>query len=128
MTTLSDLILEGSRPAGVRPVGAPGQRPESRFDVIDQLPPAQENPFADLIAPGVNPYADLIGAENPFAEFVDPQEPNVLEDVVKSGGVGLAKGAIGIGGLPGDVREVGGWVANKLGVDPEKASSVANNV
>lgn len=51
--------------------------------------------------------------------------PSTLTDVLKSAGVGLAKGAIGLAGLPGDVAELGAqgidaasrFVGDKIGVD-----------
>jgi hypothetical protein len=51
----------------------------------------------------------------------------IAADVAKSGGVGLAKGAIGMAGMFGDAREltdsVVRWGAEKLGASPETAES-----
>jgi hypothetical protein len=54
--------------------------------------------------------------------------PDVAEDVLKSGGVGVAKGAIGLAGLGGDVRQL--WsagtskVGELLGASPETVETV----
>jgi len=47
----------------------------------------------------------------------------MTEDVAKSAGIGVARGAIGLAGIPGDVRAVASnatdAIANKFGIDPE---------
>jgi hypothetical protein len=74
-------------------------------------------------------------AEDPWAEF----RVSIPQDVAKSGGVGLAKGLIGIGGAIGDLTDLGAkgieaasnFVSDKLGVEryqrPE-APSALNNI
>lgn len=51
------------------------------------------------------------------------ESPSVAADVAKSGGVGLAKGAIGIAGAAGDVRHLASaatdYLGEKLGASPE---------
>jgi hypothetical protein len=57
-----------------------------------------------------------------------PEKPPILMDVAKSGGVGLAKGVIGLGGLIGDASNLGAkgleaatnFVSDKLGVERYK--------
>jgi hypothetical protein len=54
-----------------------------------------------------------------------PQQPSTAADVAKSAGIGVAKGAIGLAGLPGDLAELGakginaatGYLGPKLGMD-----------
>lgn len=57
-------------------------------------------------------------ASAPPAASTAAAEPNIYEDVGRSAATGLAKGAIGLPGLPGDVelltRNVGGWLGNKI--------------
>lgn len=54
----------------------------------------------------------------------------IAADVAKSGGVGLAKGALGMAGMMGDAREltkgVTKWGAEKLGASPDTADTIAN--
>lgn len=54
------------------------------------------------------------------------------EDAAKSFGVGVAKGAIGLAGLAGDIREgvsgASGWLAERLGVSPENSTWIAGMV
>ena len=42
-----------------------------------------------------------------LSTYKAPQQPSVGMDVAKSAGVGLAKGGIGLAGLPGDIAELG---------------------
>lgn len=59
---------------------------------MPQLVPVDHDPFA-------SGGPQLIPVEHdPFAE-----QPSLSSDIAKSAGVGLAKGAIGVAGLPGDV-------------------------
>lgn len=65
--------------------------------------------------------------------------PSITADVAKSGGIGLAKGVIGLGGSVGDLTDLGAkgiehasnFISDKLGIDryqrPE-TSSVLNNI
>jgi hypothetical protein len=70
---------------------------------------AEADPWADFLTPEPS---GSIGEKtvDPWAEFVRAaptsfgEEPAVLPDVAKSAGIGLAKGAVGIPGLPGDVQ------------------------
>lgn len=88
-----------------------------------------------LVQPGPVDYskmsdADLLKAVN---------GPSVVGDMAKSAGVGLAKGAIGLGGLVGDLSDLGAkglehatnFVSDKLGVErykrPEQPS-ILNNI
>lgn len=52
-------------------------------------------------------------------------EPSVAADIAKSGGIGLAKGGIGIAGMAGDVRNLLSsgvdFAADKIGASPEAA-------
>lgn len=53
--------------------------------------------------------------------------PSVIADMAKSGGIGLAKGAIGIGGAAGDVRNMASaatdYIGGKAGASPEAMQS-----
>lgn len=57
-------------------------------------------------------------AQTPTVPPTAPVKPNVYEDIGRSAATGLAKGVIGLPGLPGDVelmtRNVGGWLGNKV--------------
>lgn len=71
-------------------------------------PAAQAGPWDDFKKPDTSTAADKDG---------------VTSDVLKSGGVGLAKGAIGITGAAGDVRHLASaatdYIGKKLGASPE---------
>lgn len=58
--------------------------------------------------------------------------PDKTMDVAKSAGVGVAKGAIGLAGLPGDVRTLAGaatdWVGGKLGASQESIDALKSGV
>lgn len=66
-------------------------------------------------------------AVNPFDQF-DPQKPSVTEDVLKSGGSGLAKGAVAGVGAAGDVRNLASaatdYLGKKAGASPETIQSI----
>lgn len=70
------------------------------------------------------------GVTAPPKAVVDPAllaqlnaAPSVVEDVAKSGGIGLAKGTVGLAGLPGDAKTLIGsglsYLESKIGRDPE---------
>lgn len=87
--------------------------------------------MANLVAVDHDPFAGASGGvqaprlvpvdHDPFAE------PSTAADVLKSGGIGLVKGGIGLAGLPGDVGELGAkgidaivkLIGMHLGLDPE---------
>ena len=68
--------------------------------------------------------AELMAAYN--------SHPSVLADVAKSGGIGLAKGAIGLAGMPGDLGSLisSGYdkATNALGINPDTAQTVKSVV
>jgi hypothetical protein len=55
-----------------------------------------------------------------------PSDTSTLGDVAKSAGIGLAKGAIGLAGLPGDAANVLNkgidWAESKFGITPQPSS------
>lgn len=56
---------------------------------------------------------DKSASGNPFDKFDAPaEEPNVYADVAKSAGIGLVKGAIGLGSMPGNLEHLA-----RMGVD-----------
>lgn len=76
------------------------------------------------------------GGQSPFNDMTDeklrelhnqlpPSAPSQVGDMIKSAGVGVAKGAIGLLGLPGDAAELGArgidratrYIGGKLGID-----------
>lgn len=75
-----------------------------------------------------NPFEEFRPkAANPFAEFATPaavEAPSVTADVAKSGGIGLAKGAIGLAGMAGDLTDIGAkgiekasnYLSDRLGI------------
>jgi hypothetical protein len=58
-------------------------------------------------------------------ELVTP--PSTTEDVLKSGGIGLARGGISLLGMGGDIKELASkgtdWAAGKLGLNPENVAT-----
>lgn len=62
----------------------------------------------------------------------NPLKENVAADVAKSGGIGLAKGAIGLAGMPGDIGSLVGtgvdWAGSKLGLDPQRLQTAKGKV
>jgi hypothetical protein len=60
------------------------------------------------------------------------EKPSVAADVVKSGGVGLAKGTIGVAGAAGDARNIlsaaTDYVGKKVGASPEAVQSFKDKV
>jgi hypothetical protein len=85
---------------------APGQG--NVFDQFDAEPAPSSGGGMD---PAANPMAAEKPSANPFDQFDEPQhgeaQPSVLEDVINSAGTGLARGAAGLVGLPGDLFK---WV------------------
>jgi hypothetical protein len=57
-------------------------------------------------------------------------QPSMAEDIAKSGGIGLAKGAVGIAGAGGDVRNLlskgADYLGGKAGLSPETIETVKN--
>lgn len=81
------------------------------------LVPVDHDPFAGAAASAQSPQ--LIPVDHdPFAE------PNVGEDVLKSGGIGVVKGGIGLAGMGGDARELAIRLGAHLGVDPDVAHGI----
>lgn len=90
----------------------------------------------------VNPFEEFRAKPaNPFAEFAPApvESPSVAADVAKSGGIGLAKGAIGLAGMAGDLTDLGAkglekasnYINDKLGLpryERPSAPSVLNNI
>lgn len=69
--------------------------------------------------------------QEPIAEPAqETTQPATGADIAKSAGIGVAKGTIGLAGLPGDIREGvrggAGWLAGKLGASDETAQRVGN--
>lgn len=66
-------------------------------------------------APAADPWAQFAPVSATATPAVAPADaPSVTGDVLKSGGIGLVKGAIGTAGLPGDARELLAKGVNKL--------------
>ncbi len=91
-----------------------------------------------LVQPPAAPARDYAGmSDADLLKMVQP--PSVAADVAKSGGIGLAKGAIGLAGALGDLTDLGAkgigaasdFISDKLGVErykrPEKPS-ILNNI
>jgi hypothetical protein len=57
---------------------------------------------------------DMAAAMEALNSLPPAEDVSTTMDVAKSGGVGLAKGAIGMAGLGGDVRELNASIVNKL--------------
>lgn len=77
-------------------------------------------------------------ASGPWDDFKKP-EVSTAADVAKSGGIGLAKGGIGLAGIAGDLTDLGAkgiehasnFISDKLGIDRyerPKEPSVLNNI
>lgn len=67
-------------------------------------------------------------AADPWAEFRAAPQAGVAEDVAKSAGIGVVKGAIGTVSAAGDVRDLASagmdYVGEKAGVSPERMAQV----
>jgi hypothetical protein len=86
-------------------------------------------PVFDITAPDGKQYEiegpNAEGALAALQQHLGPA-PSTVEDVAKSGGIGLAKGAIGLAGAPGDIsnllakgsQHATNFIADKLGIDP----------
>jgi len=70
-----------------------------------------------------NPFDQFDAHDNAFADA----EPGVIEDVAKAVPRGLAKGVTGLVGLPAELREAGGAVAERLGASKESGQQVATS-
>jgi hypothetical protein len=72
--------------------------------------------------PAGKPQPPVAGDPEVFKSGPATQSPpvNVMEDMARSGAVGVAKGVTGISGMPGDAAQFGDWlgglIADKLGV------------
>ncbi len=57
---------------------------------------------------------------------------SAVEDVAKSGGIGLAKGLVDAVGTGGDARHLASagvdWAANKIGINPDSVTSAKNSI
>jgi len=86
-------------------------------DAMSDLPPGFELDQAPAAAPPLPPGFTL-------------DAPSVGADVLKSGGIGLVKGAIGMAGAPADTnsltKTIGSAVGNKLGISPETQSRIGS--
>lgn len=98
-------------------------------------------PVFDITAPNGKQYEiegpNAEGALAALQQHLGP-EPSTAEDVAKSGGIGLAKGAIGLAGALGDLTDLGAkgiehasnFVSDKLGAErykrPEQPSFLQN--
>lgn len=75
-------------------------------------------------------YDDILKAETPapakapgiYADILAGEQPSQLADVAKAGASGLARGAIGLPGILGDVQEASRWVGREVGFEPPKRS------
>lgn len=65
---------------------------------------------------------------DPWAEFRVKPQVGIAEDVAKSAGIGVVKGAIGTVGAAGDVRDLASagvdYLGEKVGVSPERMAQV----
>lgn len=87
-------------------------------EIREQYPQYQDMPDSALAdALHSKFYSDIPQAD--FYGKIGFQPPSVAADVAKSGGIGVAEGAIGLAGLPGDVAELGArgidWATRKIG-------------
>lgn len=100
----------------------------------DQLKAMYHAPAAAASAPD-----DLSKMSDDELKAAYDNHPSVMADVAKSGGVGLAKGAIGLAGSVGDLSDLGAkglehasnYISDKLGIERYKrpdAPSVLNNI
>lgn len=102
------------------------------FDQFDQ-PVAAQAPAAPVATAAPGNFFDRFDAPTPAAIAAPVEAPSVSSDVAKSGGIGLAKGVIGLAGLPGDIAELGArgidratqYVGDKLGVDVKPRADAA---
>jgi hypothetical protein len=96
-----------------------GGRKVTVDDGFLQLSPEQQNATVEEIA-----------ASLPQPKAAEPSlsAGEYAADIAKSGGIGVAKGAIGLAGLPGDARGLlsAGFsaAADKLGVSPETVGNI----
>jgi hypothetical protein len=91
-------------------------------DVRQQYPQYQDMPDSALAdALHRKFYSDMPRTE--FDAKIGFSKPDTATDVAKSAGIGVAKGAIGLLGAPGDIGTMAGagtdWAAGKLGITPE---------
>src|SRR5688572_18313324 len=81
-------------------------------------------PWENYAAP-----AAASAADGPWSKYAGP---SVADDVVKSAGIGVVKGGLGILGMPGDIRGLASaatdYVGKKAGVDPETVQNFKDNV
>lgn len=86
---------------------------------MPNLTPVDHDPFADTSAVRLVPVD-----HDPF------ENVSTSADVAKSGGIGAAKGAIGIAGAAGDLRHLASaatdYLGGKFGLAPETVQSVKN--
>lgn len=89
----------------------------------DQLKAMYHAPAAQVAVPDFSKMSDEdLKAAHAAAH------PSVVADIAKSGGIGLAKGVIGLAGIGGDAGALGAkgldLAADKLGVSPETVAKV----
>lgn len=104
---------------------------------MPQLIPVDNDPFGAApqpAAPPVGAAPQLVPVDHdPFAAT---PHSGLAADVAKSGGVGLAKGAIGLAGLPSDLATMANqgidaaenWIGQKLGMAPAPQRDYANTL
>jgi hypothetical protein len=88
----------------------------SDADLMAMVKPQAATPTQD--------YSKLSDAD--LLKMVKPEQPSTTEDVAKSAGIGLAKGAIGMAGAPGDLsnllakgsKAAGDYVGGMFGAAP----------
>lgn len=96
------------------------------------------NPYEQFVKPQAAPPEDK--SYNPYDKFVKAHNAPAREftageygaDIAKSGGIGVAKGAIGLVGMPGDARTLASAGVSKLGemagIDPDTIQSAKDKV
>jgi hypothetical protein len=124
-TTVAPNSSVGSNAPGLPPIDlatVPAPRPRLSLTVGPkvQLVPVDHDPFAETSATN----SKLVPVDHdPFAE---PSMMDTAADTAKSAGIGLAKGAIGIAGIPGDLQVAADrgvdWLAEKF-MTPENFQS-----
>lgn len=108
---------------------------------MPSLQPVDYDPFADAtaqtsgvqrvyIGPGTDKAAPAESKLVPVDH--DPFAPSALEDVARSAGIGAVKGAIGIAGAAGDVRDLLSagvdYAAQHFGIPKDKIESFKNTI
>ncbi len=70
------------------------------------------------------------GGGNFFDQFDQQSAPVTATGLAQQGGIGIAKGAIGLAGAPHDVNEasksIGGLIGDKIGISPETQAKIGS--